>query len=84
MYTAKVRIAPPRATGLILERWYAVDLRTHTLGDRLPNSFGVLFSLGYNHVMASLLGWRVRILLLAEFKKRQSMGWFLAAFRSSQ
>jgi len=42
---------------------------THTLGDRLPNSFGVLFSPGYNHVMASLLGWKVRILLFAEFEK---------------
>ena len=60
---------------MILEPWYPAHFRTHTLGDRLPNSFGVLFSLGYNHVTASLLGWKVRILLLAEFQKGQSMRW---------
>ena len=54
---------------MILEPWYAAHFRTYTLGDRLPNSFGVLFSLEYNHVMASLLGRRVWILLLAEFQK---------------
>jgi hypothetical protein len=84
MYTAKVRISATQGHGLILERWYAAPFRTHTLADRLPNSFGVLFSLGYNHVMVKSSGMESRILLLAEFKKRQSMGWFLAAFRSSQ
>jgi hypothetical protein len=58
---------------VILEPWYAAHFRTHTLGDRLPNSFGVLSSLGYNHIMARFLGWRVRILLLAEFQKGQAM-----------
>jgi len=58
---------------VILEPWYAARFRTHTLGDRLPNSFGVLFSLGYNHVIASLLGRRVRILLFAEFQKGSAM-----------
>ena len=72
--------AHPGRRVVILEPWYAAHFRTHTLGDRLPNSFGVLFSLGYNHVMASLLGWRVRILLLAEFQKGQSMRWILAPF----
>jgi hypothetical protein len=62
---------------VILEPWYAAHFRTHTLGDRLPNSFGVLSSLGYNHIMARFLGWRVRILLLAEFQKGQR--WILAA-----
>ena len=28
---------------MILEPWYATHFRTHTLGDRLPNYFGVLF-----------------------------------------
>src|SRR5580704_16796801 len=64
--------AHPGRRVVILEPWYAVHFRTHTLSDRLPNSFGVLFSLGYNHVMASLLGCKVRILLLAEFQKDQS------------
>ena len=58
---------------MILEPWYAAHFRTHTLGDRLPNSSGVLSSLGYNHIMASILGWRVRILLLAEFQKGSAM-----------
>jgi hypothetical protein len=51
------------------EPWYAAHFRTRTLGDRPPNFFGGLFSLGYNHVIASLLGRRVRILLRAEFQK---------------
>jgi len=84
MYIAKVRIAPLRATRLILERRYAADFRTHTLGDSFRTLSASCFQIRYNHVMAILQGWRVRILLLAEFKRRQSMGWFLAAFRSSQ
>src|SRR5882672_2322853 len=28
MYTGKVRIAPPGATGVIFEKWYAADSRT--------------------------------------------------------
>jgi len=53
---------------MIVEPWYAAHFRAHTLGGSFPNSFGVLFSLEYNHVMARLLVWRVRILLLS-FKR---------------
>jgi hypothetical protein len=47
MYTAKVPIAHQRTIQgggvVILEPWYAAHFRTHTLGDRLPHSFGILF-----------------------------------------
>ena len=50
----------------MIEHWYAGPFRTHTLADRLPNSFDVLFSLGYNHVLAasSILHLAVRLLQL--------------------
>lgn len=69
LYSQSPYKAHPGRRVVILEPWYAAHFRIHTLGGGLPNPAGVLFSLGYNHGMASLLGWRVRILLLAEFKR---------------
>src|SRR5580704_2881219 len=52
---------PSRATGSDSRAVVCSPFPNPHLGDRLPNSFGGLFSLGYNHIMASLLGWRVGI-----------------------
>jgi hypothetical protein len=55
---------------LIVERWQVAHIRSCIFGDRLPNFCGAWFSLGQNHVLASLLGWTGRILLFAEFQQR--------------
>lgn len=57
MYTAKVRIAPSRATNLILERWYAADFRTHTLGGQASELFRRLAFTGIQPC-----GWRIVVL----------------------
>jgi hypothetical protein len=80
MFAAKVRIRPIQGDGFS-SRGMQPIFRTHTLGGSSPNCFGILFSLEYNYLMASLLGWRVRVPLLAEFQKDQR--WILASFRGS-
>ena len=60
MYTAKVSIRPSMATGRESRAVVCSPFQNPYSGGRLLNSFSALFSLEYNRVVASLLGWRLR------------------------
>ena len=84
MYTAKVRIAHhPGRRGSDSRAGVCSPFQNPHLRCQASELFRRLVSLGYNHVVASLLGWRVGILLLAEFKKGHWRPWSSAGSEQS-